>query len=251
LFICIIVLFGAGMDILRLGCPQAAEARGIVIVIDVIRAFSVAGYAFAGGARGIWMVREVEEAQRLREREPEALLIGEVGGRMIPGFDLNNSPSLMARANVRNRQLIQRTGAGTQGAVGASGASCILLCALTNARATAAYAGKLAAETGDCITLLPTFTRQAVPWTEDETCADYVEALITGQDNAAAIEERGRQHLEEIGRLDNWKRGDADFPFEDIAAVFDVDKFSFAMVGKREEWQGISFVEARRVDVSV
>jgi len=239
------------MDILRLERPQAAEARGIVIVIDVIRAFSVAGYAFAGGARGIWMVREVEEARRLHEREPEALLIGEVGGRMIPGFDLNNSPSLMARADVRDRQLIQRTGAGTQGAVGASGASCILMCALTNARATATYAGKLAAETGDCITLLPTFTRKDVPWTEDEICADYIEALLTEQGNAAAIVDRGRQHLEEIGRLDNWKRGDGDFPFEDIAAVFSVDKFSFAIVGKHEEWEGISFVEARRVDVSV
>jgi 2-phosphosulfolactate phosphatase len=239
------------MEILRLERSQAAEARGIVIVIDVIRAFSVAGYAFAGGARGIWMVREVEEARRLREREPEALLIGEVGGRLIAGFDLNNSPSLMARADVRDRQLIQRTGAGTQGAVGASGASCILMCALTNARATAAYAGRLAAETGNCITLLPTFTRKDVPWTEDEICADYVEALIKGQDNTAAIVGRGRQHLEEIGRLDNWKRGDGDFPFEDIAAVFDVDRFKFVMVGKHEEWQGISFVEARRVDVSV
>jgi 2-phosphosulfolactate phosphatase len=237
------------MDIFRLERPQAAEARGIVIVIDVIRAFSVAGYAFASEARGIWMVREVEEARRLREREPEALLIGEVGGRTIPGFDLNNSPSLMARTDVRGRQLIQRTGAGTQGAVGAWGASSILLCALTNARATATYADRLAAETGDCITLLPTFTRRDLPWTEDEICADYVQALITGQDNAEAIVERGRQYLEEIGRLDNWKREDADFPFEDIAAVFDVDKFNFAMVGKHEEWQGTSFVEARRVDV--
>lgn len=239
------------MKISRLERPQAAEARGIVIVIDVIRAFSVAGYAFAGGARGIWMVREVEEAQRLRERDPKALLIGEVGGRMIPGFDLNNSPSLMARTDVRDRQLIQRTGAGTQGAVGASGTSCILMCALTNARTTATYACKLAAETGDCITLLPTFTRKDLPWTEDEICADYVEALITEQDNAAAIVERGRQHLEEIGRLANWKKGDGDFPFEDIAAVFDVDKFNFAIVGKHEAWREISFVETRRVDVSV
>jgi 2-phosphosulfolactate phosphatase len=84
------------MEIFRLERPEAGEARGIVIVIDVIRAFSVAGYAFAGGARGIWMVREVEEAQKLREREPEAWLIGEVGGRLIAGFQLNNSPSLMA-----------------------------------------------------------------------------------------------------------------------------------------------------------
>ncbi len=92
------------------------EARGVVIVIDVIRAFTVAAYAFAGGAARLWLVSAVDEAFALREREPGALLAGEVGGRLIPGFDFNNSPSLMAATEVHGRLLIQRTGAGTQGA---------------------------------------------------------------------------------------------------------------------------------------
>jgi 2-phosphosulfolactate phosphatase len=239
------------MEIFRLTRAEAAEARGIVIVIDVVRAFSVASYAFAAGARGIWLVRTVDEAQLLRTREPEAWLIGEVGGRLIPDFHLNNSPSLMARAPVRDRQLIQRTGAGTQGAVSASNATCVLLCALTNASATAAYARKLATETGDAITLLPTFTHKDIHWTEDEICADYVQALLTEQENAPDILAQGRQHLDAIGRLDNWKVGDADFPFEDIAAIFNSDCFDFAMLGHHKEWQGIIFVDAQRVDVSV
>lgn len=37
---------------------SAAQARGVVVVIDVIHAFSVAAYAFAGGARGLWLVRK-------------------------------------------------------------------------------------------------------------------------------------------------------------------------------------------------
>jgi 2-phosphosulfolactate phosphatase len=239
------------MEIFRLTLTEAAEARGIVIVIDVVRAFSVAGYAFAGGARGIWLVRTVDEAQLLRTREPEAWLIGEVGGRLIPGFHLNNSPSLMAQADVRDRQLIQRTGAGTQGAVGASGATCLLLSALTNVSATVAYARKLATETGECITLLPTFTREGIPWSEDEICADYIQALLTEQDNASGILTRGLQHLEAIGRFNNWKKGDADFPFEDIAAVFTADRFNFAMVGHHKEWQGITFVDAQRIDMDI
>lgn len=238
------------MDIFRLTLGEAAEARGIVIVIDVVRAFSVASYAFAGGARGIWQVRTVDEAQLLRTREPEAWLIGEVGGRLIPGFHLNNSPSLMARTDVRDRQLIQRTGAGTQGAVGASGATCLLLSALTNASATAAYARKLAAETGECITLLPTFTRADVPWSEDEICADYIQALLTEQDNASDIPARGLQHLEAGGRFKNWKKEDTDFPFDDIAAIFTVDCFNFVMVGRHKEWQGVTFVDAQRVDMT-
>jgi hypothetical protein len=61
---------------------QAEQAEGIVVVIDVIRAFTVAAYAFAGGAQRLWLVRTVEEALALREREPGALLAGEIGGRI-------------------------------------------------------------------------------------------------------------------------------------------------------------------------
>ena len=110
----------SNLEIKRVYLPQASEAQGVVIVIDVIRAFSVAAYAFSRGVRRLWLVRSVEDAFALREREPGALLAGEVGGRLIPGFDFNNSPSLMATAGVDGRLVIQVTGAGTQGAVGAS-----------------------------------------------------------------------------------------------------------------------------------
>src|SRR5438876_12136476 len=132
------------MEISRVTHSEAEEARGVVIVIDVIRAFSVAAYAFAGGAQALWLVRTVEEAFGLRERNPEALLIGEVGGRLIPGFDLNNSPALMITSDVRGRILVQRTGAGTQGALAVANATHILLSSLVNARATATYARRLA-----------------------------------------------------------------------------------------------------------
>src|ERR1017187_8202309 len=130
------------MEIHRISHSHASEACGVVVVIDVIRAFSVAAYAFAGGADSLWLVRTVEEARTLHERDPQALLIGEVGGRLIEGFDFNNSPSHMAAADVRGRLLIQRTGAGTRGAVAVAKATHLLLCSLTNAQATSACARK-------------------------------------------------------------------------------------------------------------
>jgi phosphosulfolactate phosphohydrolase-like enzyme len=48
------------MEIIRVDRTTAPQARGVVIVIDVIRAFTVAGYAFAGGAERLWLVRTVE-----------------------------------------------------------------------------------------------------------------------------------------------------------------------------------------------
>src|SRR5258708_22802192 len=116
------------------------EARGVVIVIDVIRAFTVAAYAFAGGAARLWLVSAVDEAFALREREPGALLAGEVGGRLIPGFDFNTYPSLIASADVHRRLLLQRTGEAHQGATMAVHAAPLPLCSLGNAHATAASA---------------------------------------------------------------------------------------------------------------
>ena len=238
------------MQIGRVDRLGAAEARGIVIVIDVIRAFSVAAYAFAGGARAIWLVREVEEAFALREREPSALLAGEVGGRLIAGFDFNNSPAGMAAADVRGRLLIQRTGAGTQGAVNATGAAYLLPCSLLTARATAAYARRLAEATGETITLMTTEppNERGVPFVEDYVCADYLEALLLQQATAPAVLEAGVQRLRDSGRLEVFTRGHLDFPPEDVPAFLTADRFTFAMQGMREEWNGITLINTRRVD---
>jgi 2-phosphosulfolactate phosphatase len=240
------------IEIHRLNFPRAAEARGITIVIDVIRAFTVVAYALAGGTSRLWLVRTTDEAFALRGREPGALLAGEIGGRLIPGFDFNNSPALMAKAHVTGRLLIQRTGAGTQGAVNASHSRHLLICSLVNAKATAQYACTLATETGEPITLLPTGKPdEAFPLTEDDFCADYLEALITGRNDATHVLADRIARLR-LGRFAEWEQGDEqDFPTEDIEKVLDADRFSFAMVGTRQEWDGITYVEVKRVDVPV
>lgn len=233
------------LDIRRVDRSEAGEARGVVIVIDVIRAFTVAAYAFAGGARRLWLVRTTDEAFALRQREPQALLAGEIGGRLIPGFDLNNSPALMAATDVRGRTVIQRTGAGTQGAVGALNAEHLLVCSLANARATAMYARKLAETTGGLVTLLP--TDQRLPYIgEDTVCADYLEALLSGQENARGQLADNLALLEESGRFDFLKQGDKDFLFEDIALIKGADRFDFVMVGQRKHADGFEFVEVER-----
>lgn len=236
------------MEIQRVSHSRAEEARGVVIVIDVIRAFSVAAYAFAGGARSLWLVRTVEDALALRERKREALLIGEVGGRLIEGFDFNNSPSQMAAADVQGRLLIQRTGAGTQGAVAAAHATHLLLSSLTNAQATATYAKRLAAASEGIVTLFPTaFFEEIAPSNEDSICADYIEALLLERDDAPTVLANGIAYLHSLNRFARFEPGSGDFPVEDIPAVLAADRFDFAMVGTRQHWQNITYVEAMRV----
>jgi 2-phosphosulfolactate phosphatase len=245
----LIILTGQQMSniaIRRVNRLEAAEARGVVIVIDVIRAFSVSAYAFARGANRLWLVRTVEEAFALREREPQALLAGEVGGRLIPGFDFNNSPSVMAVADVDGRLLIQRTGAGTQGAVGAINATHLLICSLVNAQATAFYARKLADATGGLVTLLPTYSKKSDIVSEDSICADYLESLLKDRQDSMDILAAGIIQLKVSGRFEYWEQGDQDFPFEDIAKILDANRFDFAMVGTHKQWNGITYVEVER-----
>jgi 2-phosphosulfolactate phosphatase len=239
------------MQLLRVNRATAEQARGVVIVIDVIRAFTVAGYAFAGGASGLWLVREATEAQALRARDPQALLAGEVGGRLIPGFDLNNSPALIQRADLRGKRLIQRTGAGTQGAVSVTNADVVLLCALTNAEATVRYALKLAQKGQGLITTLPTGEKDDFVYgNEDALCADYIEALIQGDHDAAqTILARGIPELRASGRFALWEEGHADFPADDIPAALALNRFDFAMVGQHQQWHSINYVDVQRMNV--
>jgi 2-phosphosulfolactate phosphatase len=238
------------MEIRRIYHDTAAEGQGVVVVIDVIRAFSVAAYAFAGGARELWLVRHVEEALALRQREPTALLAGEVNGRKIAGFDFSNSPAEMAKAAVEGRLIIQRTGSGTRGAVSAVNAGQLLVSGLVNARGTASLASKLAAENGELICLYPTATipDESDTPNEDDYCADYIAALLRGAPDATGVLESQMQQLKEQGRFQLFHRGYPDCPVEDVPAFLAVDRFAFAMVGSRARWEGIEYVRVHRVN---
>src|SRR5262245_66456271 len=59
------------------GIEGARQSRGTVIVIDVLRSFTVSAYALAGGARECRLVRTVAEARALADRTSDAVLCAE------------------------------------------------------------------------------------------------------------------------------------------------------------------------------
>ncbi|HXD12234.1 MAG TPA: 2-phosphosulfolactate phosphatase, partial [Anaerolineales bacterium] len=69
------------------------QATGLVVVIDVIRAFTNAAVAFSRGAQEIYPVSSVEEALQFKATTPNSLACGEVGGLPPEGFDFGNSPT--------------------------------------------------------------------------------------------------------------------------------------------------------------
>jgi 2-phosphosulfolactate phosphatase len=110
---------------------------GTVVAVDVIRAFTTAAYAFAAGAREIWLVADVDDALDFKRRHPGALAMGEDHGRRPAGFDFSNSPVAISRADLSGRVLVQRTSAGTRGVVAAHRAARLWCASLVCASATA------------------------------------------------------------------------------------------------------------------
>src|SRR5262245_31823005 len=111
----------------------ARRASGTVAIIDVFRAFTVAAVALANGATRIIMVSSVDEALVLRQQGAGEICMGEVSGRAPPGFDFGNSPFELLHADVRQKSIIQRTSAGTQGVVAAAQAECRYAASLVTA----------------------------------------------------------------------------------------------------------------------
>ena len=151
----------------------ARQARGLTVVIDVFRAFSVECYAVAAGAREILPVGGVDEALALRTSHPGALLVGERGGRIIPGFDCGNSPSGLAQFDLRGRTVVHTTSAGTQGVANAVHADELVGGALVNARATAEY---IRSRDPKLVSLVCMGLAGKEPTDEDTLCAEYLAA---------------------------------------------------------------------------
>lgn len=66
----------------------AKAARGLTVIIDVFRAFSVEAYLFAQGAEKIIPVGDVALAYRLKQENPQFVLAGERHGKILQNFDM-------------------------------------------------------------------------------------------------------------------------------------------------------------------
>lgn len=211
------------------GVASAAGARGAVVVIDVLRAFTTAAYAIAAGASEIVLVASVEQASALRERRfPGALLVGEVGGRPIAGFDHGNSPEAVSALDLAGRRVILRSSSGTQGVVRATAASSLWLGSLVTASATARALARQ-----ELVTLVACGAPEGPDGDEDEACAELLEARLLGRPCDQRVFVR-RVERSRAGRLASDPGVDWITP-GDLACATAVDRFDFALRVVREE----------------
>jgi 2-phosphosulfolactate phosphatase len=156
----------------------ARQAKGLTVIIDVFRAFSVECYVFDSGAARIIATSDPGEAFELKKRYSKAVLVGEREERKIKGFDYGNSPTEIIKADLTGKTIIHTTTAGTSGLVSAINADPVLAGSFVNSSAIARY---IVALGPDLVTLVAMGYRASEAAEEDLLCAEYLESLITGR----------------------------------------------------------------------
>ncbi|WP_405977031.1 2-phosphosulfolactate phosphatase [Streptomyces sp. NBC_00158] len=226
------------MDSRFLGIPELAEAPAAAVVVDVMRAFTVAAWAFARGAEKIVLAESLDEALELKARHPEWVALKD--GPPAAGFDAVNSPALLRSADLVGRTVVQKTTAGTVGALAVKEAPLVLCAGFVVAGATA----RLLRERGcDSVTFVVTGEEGRAE--EDLACAQYIAGRAAGAGTDAAGFLRRAAGSRAAAELAEGVR-QGSHP-DDVALCLELDRFPFAMVAAPED----SYMVLRPYDVPV
>ena len=155
----------------------AKQAEGITVIIDVFRAFSVECYAFDAGAETIVATLTPEKAFDLKKQYKRPILVGERNERIIPGFDFGNSPTEIINGNIKGKNIIHTTSAGTQGLLNATNAEMLLTASLVNCSAVAKYIKTLNPQK---VTIAAMGYRGKTSTEEDLLCAEIIKSELLG-----------------------------------------------------------------------
>ncbi len=199
---------------------------GVAVVVDVMRAYTVAAWALHRGAAEIVLVDDVEEAVHLASERDGSLLFKD--GEHDDLFDLHNSPRQLLDLDVAGRPIVQRTGAGTRAAVAAAGADRLFCTGFVCASATASM---LHAEGPDLVTFVVSGGLDAE---EDLACAEFIAVAIGGntpepgpyRDRAALSSNATKLAL-------GVELGYSGIDPQDVPMCLEVDRFDFAMPVRR------------------
>jgi 2-phosphosulfolactate phosphatase len=199
-----------------------------VVVIDVLRAFTLVPWLYARGASRVLAVDTRERALALRGSTlPQALLAGEHGGEPYPDFDLGNSPAEVADRDLGGATVVHRTSAGTQGLERTRGSGRVLAASFVTAAATASH---LRRHAPDRVTFVITGASLGRDGDEDLACAELIAARLDGSDPDPA------PYLARVPASDAGRHFGDDGPDwaspADLALAVEVDRFDHALVAR-------------------
>ncbi|MFD0565098.1 2-phosphosulfolactate phosphatase [Kitasatospora saccharophila] len=212
------------METRFLAIGELTATPSVAVVIDVMRAFTTAAWAFGQGAERIVLAESLDAALELKGRHPHWVALKD--GAPAPGFDAVNSPGRIRGTDLAGRTVVQKTTAGTVGALAVRGAELVLCASFAVAGATArALRGR------PDVTFVVTGEEGRAE--EDLACAQYIAQRATGPapdpapylrraaDSTAAAELAGgiREGVHE----------------DDVRLCLELDRFDFTMAAAPED----------------
>ncbi|MEU5985413.1 2-phosphosulfolactate phosphatase [Streptomyces sp. NPDC047434] len=208
------------MDSRVVGIPDVDGTEQVAVVIDVMRAFTTAAWAFHRGAEKIVLAADADEALAIKACHPGWLALKD--GAPVSGFDLVNSPGLMQEADLAGRTVIQKTTAGTVGALAVVEAELVLCAGFVVAGATARALADAGAES---VTFVATGEDGRAA--EDLACAAYLGRLLAGDSpDAGPYLHRARTSPAADDLRSGRRRGAHP---ADVELCVEVDRFDFGM----------------------
>ncbi|MBL7113266.1 MAG: 2-phosphosulfolactate phosphatase [Bacteroidales bacterium] len=220
----------------------ARKAKGLTVIIDVFRAFSTACYVFHNGADKIHPAGSIETAFQLKDLHPDWLLMGEKDEQTIPGFHYGNSPTIVKDIDFTGKTVVQRTSAGTQGLVNATGADILVTGSFVNAGALVNF---IRVTNPQLLSLVCMGYSAKYSIEEDTFCAEYIRNELEGKTNDF-------NQMKEIIRKTSAQRFFAPenqhfSPSTDFDLCLDLNRFDFVLKVELEEDKLLTM---KKIDVS-
>lgn len=215
----------------------AKEAKGIAVIIDVFRAFTVEAYLMNNGVKKLMPVGDMQIAYDYKEKDSNCVLIGERHGIILPGFDYGNSPSQIKNVDFSGKTVIHTTSAGTQGIVNAQNADEVLTGSLVNAKAIANY---IKSQNPKEVSLVCMGLESTYQTEEDNLCAYYIKSILDG--NTIELDKEIEKLKTTSGaKFFDEKQKDV-FPQEDFYLSTEVDKFNFVLKVNKDN-KGMNYIK--------
>ena len=206
----------------------AKKARGLTVVIDVFRAFSLACYMMNQGAKRIIPVDDIETAYRLKTENPDYLLVGERHNKKPTGFDFGNSPHQVRNYSFNGKTVIHTTSAGTKGIVNAAFSDEILTGSFVNAGAIIKYIKKSKPQK---VSLVCMGYSASHPIEEDSYCAQYIKNTL--EHRSSDFEQMVKTIRSTSGKRFFMDDMQEHCPSEDFCLCLDLNRFDFILKAEK------------------
>lgn len=216
---------------------RAREATGLVVIIDVFRAFTTACYVADRSPAAYYLLTASEAAASVPSLGGNPLLVGKAELGVDLGYHIPNSPTLARAVDVEGRAVLHRSGAGAKGVLAATAAHEIITGSFVNAAAVARYIRR---KQPPRISIVPMGHEAGTPSLEDDLCAACIAALVRGERFDLS------PHLDALrtGPGKYFFEGAAEYPAEDFDRCLERDRFDFVL---QATLRG-DYAELRRLD---